>query len=316
MRYCIYCGSQHDEGYAFCPKCGKPVFDIDAFIKGELAEPTSEPKPEEPLPAEEEVIEEAPVVVEAEPIVEEKPVEAEAVIEEEPEEVADEAEEAPEEIQEEAQEEIPEEVIEEQSVEEPVQEEVPEEEPQAEEAPEEQPQVEEIPEEQPIEESVEEEEKAPVEEKPEPKPEEEPEPEPEPAPKPEPVVEKPQPAEKPATNMGDGKMKDKKSVDVPQQYQPVEEEEGKLLRIPFIALVIAAFACTVVGLGMQAAFEYSFAISGAGALLALVNFILCLIMGKRDLRPADAYFAKVIAFISFMVFIADAVSTVLPIILK
>ena len=323
MRYCVYCGSQHDEGYAFCTKCGKPVFDIDAFIRGEIAEPTPEPKPEEPLPVEEEVIEEAPAIVEAEPIVEEKPVEAEAVIEEEPEEVADEAEEAPIE----AQEEIPEEPVEEQPVEEPVEEEVPEEEPQAEEAPEEQPQVEEIPEEQPIEEPAEEEEireeeEAPAEEepeeKPEPEPEEEPEPEPEPepAPKPEPVVEKPQPMEKPAANMGDGKMKDKKSVDVPQQYQPAEAEGGKLLRIPFIVLVIAAFACVVVGLGLHRSFEYSFVIAGAGALLAFVDFVVCLILRNRDYRVSDIYFVKVLAIISLMVCLSAFASTIFPLFWK
>ena len=150
MRFCIYCGTKHAEDDRFCPNCGKPVFDINAFEK-DLAIPN---------PQVEEVIEETPVV--EEPVIEETPVieEVEEAINEE---VAPEVEEAPEEtIEEPVPEEIEEPVVElppEEPVEEPViEEETP--------APVEEPKQEEIP--VPIEEpqpSIEEE--AILEEKPE-----------------------------------------------------------------------------------------------------------------------------------------------------
>ena len=105
MRFCIYCGTKHAEDDRFCPNCGKPIFDIDAFEK-ELAIPNPQ----------EEVVEETPIV--EEPIVEEVPVveEVEETVNEEPQ---PEVEEVPEEIIEEpVQEEIEEPV--EEIVEEPI----------------------------------------------------------------------------------------------------------------------------------------------------------------------------------------------------
>ena len=73
-RFCIYCGAKHNEGDLFCYNCGKPVFDMDKFMKenGLISEvPEEAPVKEEPV----EIIPPQPKVEEVKPVEEEKPVE-------------------------------------------------------------------------------------------------------------------------------------------------------------------------------------------------------------------------------------------------